>query len=389
MSKLYHFFPIMLDNTQVTAFKSCPVSWWYKYVLHLQQESSVHLHFGKSYAKGHEVVRAAYYKEGLDSYTAMRLGAEAITVEWGDDLELFSTERKNHATCLKLLEAYYENYPLEAEQYVPVELEQVDTGTSKYGVEMGMSVEIGNHPTLDLPLFYSGRADMIVKSPNYGSESVLVFDDKTTGSYISANLLASWSMRSQFTGYCWLLQELGINAVGAVVSIASVPKGTIKFGRVETERNSFQVANWHTDLITTVTEMKEFYLYMLGQREKFPTATVPQLANKANYSSCYDWGRPCWYVPACAEESGERLRLLGVEQNIWLPQKQCRVSLKDYIEKTIEVSSADFAWGESIEVDGLSLFSANDVLKKQPQPQQSKVSLKEYVKKNVEIAEGG
>ena len=216
---LYHFFPVVIDNTQIAEFKVCPISWWYKYILHLQQESRVHLHFGGAYAKGHEVGRTSFFRGKVDSYAAIAFGVEAIEAAWGDST-LFMLDRKNLEACTALLEAYYERYPLEMEEYKPLALQGVDSETAKQGVELSMSAKIGAHPTLPLPLYYSGRADMLVHSPNYSSDSVLVFDDKTTGSYISANFLSSWAMRSQFTGYVYLCRQLGLKAVGAVVSIA-------------------------------------------------------------------------------------------------------------------------------------------------------------------------
>jgi len=183
----------------------------------------------------------------------------------------------------------------------------------------------------------------------------LVFDDKTTGSYISGYTMNQWDLKSQMTGYCWLLRKAGFNARGVIISLASIPKSKkFKFDRMESDRSEFMIDNWYWDVLNTVERMKSFYLTIMQERKD---KTVPEAAPFADLQdSCYAFGRSCWYLPACTDKGGEKVRLTGVEQNIWLPHKTARVSLKEYLDIELQVNPEEYVWSRRKVVNVLSEF---------------------------------
>ena len=349
---VYHHFPLVMDNTQITAFKACPTKWFYKHCLHLSSEKSVHLHFGGAFASALETIRKGFYLQGMEAQDALSAGMEEVDNFWGDPSD-FLKETKNITSCKQLLELYFMQFPMATDIYKPVMVE-VD-GTQDVGVEFDFMEDLEiPHPTIDSPLYYTGRVDMLTNSPNYGTDAVLVFDDKTTGGYITPFLRSSWETRSQFTGYCHFLRKSGIRARGAVVSLCSMTKSAVNFERIETARSLYQQDIWYESMINTVKQMKETYERMVEGKKKNPKLKVPQLSENSNLSeSCTAYYRVCWYSEACVRPSGEAMRLMGAEQNIWLPHEQKTTNLQAHMQD-LELDLNDFIWGEYADATTLS-----------------------------------
>ncbi len=333
MKELYYHFPESVDNTQIVAFKGCPVKWFYNHILHINPDMSPHLHFGRLYAEGHEVVRKAYYVEDYNDEQAVLLGVQHILDNWGEEVSEKETKVKTKESCMDLLQSYYAKYPLDSEEYEPIIL-QKENSEIESAIEFSFKEIIGNTPE-GKPLYFTGRADMIVKSPYFGNkEACLVFDDKTTGSYISQHLLSQWETRSQFTAYCYFLRKAGIPAKGAVIALASLRGKEYSFERLESPRSSFMLDNWYRDMLRTVNEMKDFYWEVLDLHEKYPEEPLSAIAPKANLSNnCYSFSSKCRFIPACTLKTGERGILNSTVQNIWIPEEQTRYSLEEYLLK--------------------------------------------------------
>lgn len=355
--KIHYHFPVVLDNTQITTYKSCPTKWFYNHVLHLGGENNKDLHFGAAYAAAHEATRKAFYIDQLSPDDALDLGRAALQEYWGDPM-LFHEENKNLTNCLMLLELYYTMYyPLIEDAYMPLKLAD-NEGNEGAAVEFSFMEKIAEHPDLPLPLFYTGRADMVVESPYFGKGKYLVFDDKTTGSYLNARTLGQWETRSQFTAYTWGLQKAGIPAIGAVIALASITKSRMDFDRIESLRPEFMINNWKRDLDRTVQDMKDFYLMMKEKHFADPETSIPGLSDRSNYdASCNAYFKKCWYTPACTQQRGENARLVGADQNIWLPHEQRRGSLPEHLE-SMGLKPDDYVWTEVADpVDVGDLFS--------------------------------
>ena len=326
---IYHLFPNILDWTQVSAYRACPVKWFYKHCLHLRQEKSVHLHFGGAYADGLEIARRRFYVENHSQLEAVALGKEAIQEFWGDP-DLFADERKNLDTCLQLLDLNFMEYPLGTDEYQPVIITS-ESGTKDAAIEFSFMEEIDVPAPDGTQMYYTGRADMLTESVLHPG-AVLVFDDKTTGGYITDNLRNSWQMRGQFSGYVWGLQRAGYPASGAVIAIASIPKrGNITFDRQLAARNKQQVANWERGMLQTARDMVSFYQDMIKYHAQQPDKSVPDLAPTSNMSeSCTAFFRPCYYTRTCTGQVQDDI--VATQQAIWLPHEQRNAELSEFLD---------------------------------------------------------
>ena len=113
MSKIYHQFPIVMDWTQISTFKGCPVKWFYSHCLHLSEPMSVHLQFGACYAKGLEVTRLAYFQDGIAPDLAVAMGKEAIIASWAKILPSYNEEDRDEGLYTLELVAQYDPFALE------------------------------------------------------------------------------------------------------------------------------------------------------------------------------------------------------------------------------------------------------------------------------------
>jgi hypothetical protein len=201
------------------------------------------------------------------------------------------------------------------------------------------------HPTLKLPLLFSGRLDMLA---SYAG-GIYMVDEKTTGSYFSKSWAAQWETRGQFTGYKWLGQQSGIpilqNLSGAIIRGICLPSSTatnedtkqkfysniesIKHQQAITARSQYEVDNWHRSMVSTVQHMLTQYTAYLEHGE-----TEPEKFFSGNWgSSCTDYGKGCPLIDTCKSINGERFLEGNYEQYIWRPEQHKRQLLSEYLEE--------------------------------------------------------
>ena len=229
-------FPMVLDSTIISAFRSCPRKAFLEYVLHFKSRvPSVHLHAGACFAKGLEVLRQRYYVDGDSSDEALTEALRAMVVFWGD-----YQEPDGHAKSLtRMLGAleYYANvaFPLDNEKAPPAVLP-----SGARAIEFSFNEPIGiDHPETGDPILYCGRMDQICNFAGglYGE------DDKTTSS-LGPTWGNQWDLRSQFTGYVWGAQRSGLELSGFLVRGISILKTKYDHMPALTVRPQWQVDRW-------------------------------------------------------------------------------------------------------------------------------------------------
>lgn len=208
-------FPKVIDSTMLAAYKSCPQKFFRTYVQHWKPlGNSVHLHAGKSFASGLEAARKAYYEEGKGELESVQIGKDKLAEEYGD-FECPQSSGKSLFRMLGALDYYFEAWPLAQDPAPPLMLPN-----GRRAIEFSFAQPFPvNHPTTGEPLIYSGRADMI---STYAG-AIYIEDDKTT-----SQLGVSWGkqfiLRSQFTAYCWMAQQMGIDVAGFLVRGLAIRK---------------------------------------------------------------------------------------------------------------------------------------------------------------------
>lgn len=239
-------FPAVLDSTIMAAFKSCPQKAWLEYIQHWKlRDQSVHLHAGAAYAKGIEVARNAYYVEGRDPADAVAAGVGALMQFYGD-FQCPSDSAKSLERTAGALEFYFQSYPLETDQAVPVTLPG-----GKRGIEFSFLEPLDiAHPETGDPLLYSGRMDMICSY-----EGMTLGEDDKTASQLGASWSRQWDLRSQFTGYVWGAARGGIKLDGFLVRGVSILKTKYDTLQAITYRPTWQLDRWYEQLMRDTRRM--------------------------------------------------------------------------------------------------------------------------------------
>lgn len=340
---IQNFFPLVWDSTQLEAFNSCEIRAFRNYIQHLQSEESIDLVAGKAFAHGAHVARDAFYAQGLPADEAVSLGIEALRESYGDFYDPWKPAKSIDRMALAL-ESYFDEYDMRFDEVRPLKLEN-----GNYSIEYSLLSPIldleGNpilHPTLKLPLLFSGRLDLLAEYIG----GIYIVDEKTTGSYFTKNWSQQWETRGQFTGYKWLAQQSGIpelaNINGAIVRGICLPSSaatsedtknkfygnieTIKHTECLTTRSQYEVDNWHRDMVSTIQRMvKKYTMYMQDEKE-------PELFFSGSWgSACTGYGRGCQFIEHCKSRHGEKFLETAYEQYIWRPEKHERQLLSEYL----------------------------------------------------------
>ena len=238
-------FPLWVDNTAITDFKSCKKkSEWATFFKLEPNPGSVHLHAGKAFARGLEVARKAFYVEGLDEELAVGQGLMALWKEYGD----YETPEDSYKSWLGMTHAfihYMTEWKMGEDYITPLPI------GDKKAIEFSFAIPIEvNHPETGDPILLSGRADMFAEYQN----SAWVEDDKTTKG-IGPQWANQWPLRGQFMGYTWAGREYGHKLKGAIVRAVSVQKTQNKVAEAIIPISDSLLDKWYTSLIFTVKEM--------------------------------------------------------------------------------------------------------------------------------------
>jgi len=344
---LQHFFPLTWDSTQLAA-TACPIKFFRQHVQHLAQEESVHLIAGASFARGIHVTRESFYTHGMDEHTSISLGIAALQEEYGDFYCPWN-ENKSINRMSVALEAYFSHFRLPFDEVVPMKLAD-GTHSMEYGMVQpirDLNNEFILHPTLNVPLMFSGRLDLLA---SYMGKSWIV-DEKTTSGYFPSDYGSQWELRGQFSGYSWLAEQTylaeGISELhglsGVIVRGVSLPKsvsndaskrqasyadsGTVKFREHLSHRSEFMVANWHRFMVEKVLQAKESYLRYLDNEAK-----QPEKFFTGNYGDmCTSYSRACSFMASCKNPDAESFLSVDYPQTIWRPELHQRQPLSEYL----------------------------------------------------------
>lgn len=246
MEKIRPPFPEVIDNSLLSAFRSCPQRCLREYIEHWKPKTpNVHLHAGASYARGLEVAREAFYLLGHSEENAIAAGLKALLKAYGN-FECPPESAKSLERMLGALEFYFSRYPMASDHAVPVTL----PGGLK-GIEFSFAEPLDRkHPVTGAPLLYVGRYDALCQfaGGTYG------LDDKTT-SALGASWPKQWDLRGQFTGYCWGAQQAGIKIDGFLIRGISILKTKYDTLQPITYRPDWMIALWYEQVLREIDRM--------------------------------------------------------------------------------------------------------------------------------------
>jgi hypothetical protein len=279
-------------------FASCPQLFAYKWIhRRAPQGTNIHLHAGACFARGLEATRKAYYGRGLSADDAIALGWATIASSWGDVSQEWADEpTKSMARVQDGLIAYFQRFPLESDYLQPLILPG-----GRPAVECDFTLPIPGmlHPETGEPLLYTGRFDFISKH----SSMICGVDEKTT-KQLGAKWGEKWTMRSQFSGYVWAAQQLGIDMQMFCVRGIAFLKNQYTFAEQFTPRPQWMLERWLLQLQRDVARM--IYCWESGFWDQNLHDTC------ASYSGCP-------FLLPCSSQMAESFLETHFEENAWDP----------------------------------------------------------------------
>lgn len=237
-------FPLIWDNSMRSALVACPWKFANEYMLHYRGlRVSEHLHAGKAFASALEAARMAYYGAGKNQAEAEALGMRELLLVYGD----FQAPPGSNKALPRMMEAlayYFAVFPFEHDPAQPY--------MSKNGpmVEFGFALPLHDdllHPETGEPLLYTGRADMVATFAG----ALSIYDDKTTSS-LGPQWANQWDRRSQFSGYAWAAQMMGLPVTQILVRGISILKTKIDHAEVISIRSAHHIAEWHEQAVRDI-----------------------------------------------------------------------------------------------------------------------------------------
>ena len=259
--------PAHIDATMMSCFRSCPRKFYNEFVLGLRPPGlSVDLHAGAAFAHALEVVRREFYLNGRSLEDSLLRAHAAFQIYWGDfTIPEHKTTSKTPDRVWTAVETYFSQFPPATDHIQPYLVDGNPTMEFTFAIPLdGLDWPV--HPVTKDPFVYAGRFDLLGE---YNGMPI-VCDDKTSGTGHYGNWSERWDLRSQFIGYTWACQQLGLNVTDCVVRGIGILKTSIALAEAIKPYSDDLRAKWleqlRRDLWRLVNSWDEGYWdYNLGE----------------------------------------------------------------------------------------------------------------------------
>lgn len=312
IDELVPILPANIDSTMMSAFRSCPRKFYNEFVYGLRPAGiSIDLHAGGVFASCLEVVRKEVHVNNRSLDEALLRANAAFEILWGDfEIPDFKKTNKRPDRVWAAVESYFNQYPPRTDHIQPYFSNGKPTFEFTFAIPLEPAVDSMRpyddagawplHPVSGEPFFYSGRFDMLGE---YEGRPV-VEDDKTSGTGHYANWSEKWDLRSQFIGYTWACQQMGIDVSDVVVRGVGIQMTQIAHAEAIKPYSDSLRARWleqlRRDLWRLVQSWNEGYWdYNLGE-------------------SCTSFGN-CIFIQPCQSASNEDQWLKTFDVRRWNP----------------------------------------------------------------------
>lgn len=285
-------FPAVVNNTIRNAFLSCPTKAMYAHCCGYRlPEPNVDLHAGASFASGLEAARLAFWQGGCTAQESVDRGVAKLLEAYGTFISPTPTN-KTAQRMAGALEYYFQQYPLEQEEIIPLKDAQGNCSVES-GFKFGLGLE---HPDTHEELMYAGRFDMMGQDRN---GMTWLVDEKTTGK-LGDSWYSQWALDSQMTGYLYaakslqvLYPSIDVDRLNAQVRGIAITKTGYGHAAIDVVRPQWVLDRWYAQARDDFARMIHAYQF----------AKWDMALNK----SCNDYGRPCDYTKLCLSSNPERL----------------------------------------------------------------------------------
>lgn len=303
MSLDISLFPSVLDNTTVSAYRSCPKKFWWRHLLHLQKgEVSIHLHSGGAFAKGLEVTRKCYFDKGMSYEESLHQGVKALILAYGYIEPHPKYAAKSVFGLIGALAYYFEVWPIDR-IITPYQPNNGDRHTIEWN--FALPIPGVKHPDTGADILYCGRFDMVGKHDN----GLLLGEDDKTTTQLGESWFNRWRLSNQVLGYTWGALEFGFPLGGFNLRGISLLKNSYGQADAVVLISKWQVQRFVVNLKKTVQRMISDYV---GQRD---LNSEPEMDMGG---SCSAYGG-CDYLPLCESPDPETWIEPNYIKNPWNP----------------------------------------------------------------------
>lgn len=249
--------PVFIDSTMMSCARSCLQKFHAEFCLDLRPaDLSVDLHAGGCFSAALESFYRAIYEDGFDIPNATLRALARFMNEWGD-FEPRKETAKTRDNMWSAVESYISKYPPHTDSVQPykfggrtsveftfaIPLEPCYPEVTEHNVRNYFPL----HPITKEPWLYTGRFDLLGELTNGSEKKIAIRDEKTAGR-LESNWSDKWNLRSQFLGYCWALQQMGIDCSTVVVRGVIITKKEIRQVEAIKLYPRFLIERWHEQL---------------------------------------------------------------------------------------------------------------------------------------------
>lgn len=265
--------PLHIDSTMISCFRACPQKFFLEFVNGFRPKGgkSIDLHAGGCFAAAIEEVYTQVHvnKKPLDE--ALTIAQVRFDLEWGDfEIPAYKKTSKTWDRVWEAVLDYFRTYPpltdhvqpyfnadgkptFEFTFAIPLEPacdpQMANLAGNEYSYDNGAGQFRGlafpKHPS-GSPFVYSGRLDMMgtyMGRPVWRDEKTSAANPQTNN-----NWSEQWDLRSQFIGYTWALQQLGIDCEGGIVRGIGILKEKIGHAEAHKTYSQFIINRWYEQL---------------------------------------------------------------------------------------------------------------------------------------------
>src|SRR5262245_28883124 len=255
--------PIHVDSTMLSCFRQCPRKFFLEFVYGLRPPGlSVDLHAGGCFAAALEETYHGIYLLGMTLPSALQRAHARFLVEWGSfDIPDWKRTAKTFDRVWEAVESYFTEYTPFTDDIKPfIAADGKPTLEYTFAIplepctdEAAAEMLRNGSDTLKLfpmhpsggPFIYTGRFDMLGQLPD---GKPIPKDEKTTGGSIGVDWIRKWTLRSQFMGYVWALQQCSIPAEQMCVRGIAIQKTQIVHAEARPFFSQELIGRWYEQL---------------------------------------------------------------------------------------------------------------------------------------------
>ena len=298
-------FPAVTDSSQLTTFDSCPLKWYRSSCLNLaSQYPSIHLHAGGAFAHALEKIRRNVWEHGQDYDTALVNAYPKYVKFWGDfpNEQIPARSGKTFERVWGAVEDYFREYPIESDYITPYEFDSIDGAPGRLGIEYTFSIPLMDipHPDTGDPVIFAGRFDLF----GLYKSMLAVVDEKTTAA-LGESWPKQWTMRGQFLGYLWALQQAGFNANIALVRGIAILKTKYTHLEVPKQYPQHMIDKWADNMRFKLRQMILYYnaaIHSAGTVEEPKYEEAERFFPMSFGDGCNSYG-PCMFTDLCTSST--------------------------------------------------------------------------------------